>query len=122
MPRHARPMDEEIGRLARANAGLGHALAARTRELKAVREQQTATAEILGTINRAPTDLRPVLETIVTHAARLCEAHFAFVMLNEGGRLALAARTACTPEFAEFLKGGKPPSRASTTGLEPMTP
>jgi len=103
-------------RLREENAELEERLAARTRELREAREQQAATAEILGTISRAPTELGPVFETIVTSAARLCEAHFAFVMLNEGGRLNLAARTACTPEFAEFLKGGKPPNRATTTG------
>jgi len=108
MPRHAIPLDGEVGRLERSGAQL-------ERALKASRAQQAATAEILGTISRAPTDLGPVLDTIVAHAARLCEAHFAFVMLNEGGRLALAAHTACTPEFVAFLKGGKAPSRTSTT-------
>lgn len=118
MPTRAVPIHDkdEIGRLRETIAGLERQLAARERILREALEQQRATAEILGTISRAPTDLAPVLETIVTHAARLCEAHFAFVMLNEGGRLNLAARTHCTPEFAEFLKGGKPPNRATTTG------
>jgi signal transduction histidine kinase/CheY-like chemotaxis protein len=117
MPKGATPIHDaaEFG-LREANAALESQLAARTLELKEAREQQAATAEILGTINRAPTDLGPVFETIVTHAARLCEAHFAFVMLNIDGRLELAARTSCTPEFAEFLRGGKPPNRATTTG------
>jgi hypothetical protein len=93
----------ETGRLREAVAGLEAKLAARACELREAREQQTATAEILGTISRAPTDLGPVLETIVTHAARVCVAHFAFVMLSVGGRLELAARTRFTAEFADFL-------------------
>ena len=85
-------------------------------ELAEALEQQRVTSEILRVIAGSSIDPGPVFETIVTNAARLCEANFAFVMLNEGGRMMLAARTACTPEFAEFLKGGKPPNRATTTG------
>jgi len=88
----------------------------RNRELAEALEQQRVTAEILRAIANSPTDPAPIFETIVTSATRLCEASFAFVMLNEGGRLVLAARTDCTPEFAAFLQGGKPPNRATTTG------
>lgn len=88
----------------------------RDHELAEALEQQRVTSEILRVIAGSSTDPGPVFETIVTSAARLCEANFAFVMLNQGGRMTLAARTACTPEFAEFLKGGKPQNRATTTG------
>lgn len=98
------------------NARLVQELEARNRSLSAALSQQTAMAGILKVISSSPADLAPVFETIVSNAARLCEAHFAFVMLNEDGRLRLAAHTSCTPEFAEFLKGGKPPNRATTTG------
>jgi signal transduction histidine kinase len=88
----------------------------RDQELAEALEQQRVTAEILRAIANSSTDPGPIFDTIVGNAAQLCEANFAFVMLNEGGRLVLAARTDCTPEFAAFLQGGKPPNRATTTG------
>jgi len=125
MPMGGLPSHEvsEIARLRAANAELEATLAARSEELRAAIEQQAATAEILGTISRAPTDLGPVLETIITNAARLCEAQTACVFLNVDGRLELAAHTPCTPVFADFLKRGRlgfdfgwVPDRARTTG------
>ncbi len=85
-------------------------------ELAETLAQQRITGEILRAISGSSIDPGPVFETIVANAARLCEANFAFVMLDENGRLMLAARTDCTPEFAAFLQGGKPPNRATTTG------
>ncbi|UCF74812.1 MAG: GAF domain-containing protein [Betaproteobacteria bacterium] len=88
----------------------------RDHELAQALEQQRVTGEILRIIAKSSTDSQPVFDSIVANAVRLCEASFAFVMLNQRGRLTLAARTECTPEFAEFLEGGKPPSHATTTG------
>jgi signal transduction histidine kinase len=76
------------------------------RELADALEQQAATSEILRVMSRSPGDAQPVFETIVTSAARLCDAHLAFVMLHADGHLRLAARTGCTPAFAEYLDGG----------------
>jgi len=98
------------------NVRLFQTLQQRNSEIAKALEQQTATADILRVISSSPSDAGPVFETIVTSAARLCEANFAFVVLNREGRLTLAAHTTCTPEFAEFLKGGKAPDRATTTG------
>src|SRR4030095_13998065 len=98
------------------NVRLFGELHSRNRELTDALEQQTATSEILRVISRSPTDARPVFETIVAQAIRLCEAKTAFVMLHAGGRLSLAARTDCTQEFAAYLERGFEVNGETTTG------
>jgi len=93
-----------------------HDLNERNAEITEALEQQTATVEILRVISASPTDVVPVFDTIVSRAARLCDASFAFVMLSQGERLTLGARTSCSPEFAAFLSEGKAPNRATATG------
>ena len=60
-------------------------------ELKEALEQQTATSEILGVIASSPTDIKPVLETVATTAARLCDASDAQIRLSEGDGTRLVA-------------------------------
>ncbi|MGZ5115082.1 MAG: GAF domain-containing protein [Burkholderiales bacterium] len=84
--------------------------------IDAASAQQAATAEILRAISKSYSDATPVFEAIVAHAARLCEANFAFVMLHEQGRLRLAARTSCTDAFAAYLENGLELDRTTTSG------
>lgn len=79
-------------------------------------ERQAATSEILRVIARSPDDAHSVFDIIVRQAARLCRADFALVMRHDGGRLVLAARTACTPEFVAYLERGWAVDRTTTTG------
>ena len=55
-----------------------------TRELREAREQQTATAEVLESINRSSFDLSAILQIMVRTAARLCNAGPAEFFLLEG--------------------------------------
>lgn len=110
-----RPGQARQAAVAAGDSRLLESLERRSRELAVALEQQAATGEILRVISRSPSDLQPVLDTIIANATRLCQANLAFVMLRTGGRLSLAARTGCTPEFADYLERGFELNRETTT-------
>src|SRR5262245_7193005 len=61
-------------------------------ETKEALEQQTATSEILRVISSSPTDIQPVLDTLVRSAARFVGAYDAAIhRVLEGDRLELVA-------------------------------
>ena len=59
------------------NTRLFEAEQASKRELHESLEYQTAISEVLGVISRSPSQLQPVLDTIVATASRLCRAEYA---------------------------------------------
>ncbi len=62
------------------------------RDLTESLEQQAAAGEILRIISSSPTDVQPVLEAVVEHAARLCDVPDADLFRVEGEVLRLAAK------------------------------
>ena len=71
------------------NARLLNELRQRTTDLRL--EQQTATSEILDVISNSPTDVQPVLDTIVRTAVTICDSYDAVILLKDGEQLRLAA-------------------------------
>ena len=76
------------------NARLFEQVQSRTRELQESLEYQTATSDVLNVISRSPSQMQPVLDTIVETASRLCDAYDAVLTLKDGEMLKLAAHQA----------------------------
>ena len=80
-------------------------------------EQQTATSKILRVISASPTDVRPVFETVVENAVRLCDADRALIHRFDGEFLRLAASYNTSPELRQFIERNPiPPGRQSIGG------
>ncbi len=94
------------------------------RELAEALDQQAATSEVLKVISSSPTNLEPVFQTILSNITRLCDSNIAHLALYDGEFLTPLAQHGTTPEFAEFLKGGRRLSHETPTrlaGLERRT-
>ena len=85
-----------------SNTDLECRLAQAQRELSEAREQQIATSEVLRIISSSPGDLKPVFETILANATRLCEASYGAMWLSEGDRFRNAAFHGALP--AEYME------------------
>jgi GAF domain-containing protein/anti-sigma regulatory factor (Ser/Thr protein kinase) len=82
-------------------------------ETKEALEQQTATAGILRVITSSPTDLKPVMATVVENAARLAEADHALIGQTEGGNIRwLAAHGCALPGDTRPISRDVPSGRA----------
>ena len=73
------------------NTRLLSELRQRTTDLTESLEQQTATSEVLRAISSSPTNVQPVLDTIVRTAVSLCNSYDAVILLREGEHLRIAA-------------------------------
>jgi hypothetical protein len=84
----ARP---RVGQVRKPRANLEQQLETYRRELAEAREQQTSTAEVLRVISSSPGELKPVFETMLANATRLCVAKFGTLNLYDGDVFRIAA-------------------------------
>ncbi|HEX4893312.1 MAG TPA: GAF domain-containing protein, partial [Hyphomicrobiaceae bacterium] len=98
------------------NARLLEELQTRQRELTESLEYQTAISDVLGVISRSPNELKPVLDTIVGTAQRLCEGDRAQIFMEREGRFEITAHSDTDPHIvAHFVANPIVPSRATAT-------
>ncbi len=104
-------MKTRTGQVRKTHADLERQLETYKRELNETREdlaeareQQTATSEVLNVISRSPTELQPVLDTIVKTAAHLCQAEHSFIWKLDDGIFRLAAINNVEAAFAKFAR------------------
>ena len=69
-------------------------------------EQQTAASEVLRVISSSPGDLKPVFQTMLENATRICEAKFGTLFRFDGKMFYAAADVGSPPELSEYL--GRP--------------
>src|SRR4029079_2300922 len=84
------------------NTRLFNELRQRTGDLSEALDQQTATSEGLKVISRSSRQLRPVFESMLANATRICEAAFGSMLLVEGDALRRVALHNAPPLFVEF--------------------
>ncbi len=88
----AQDLDAMRGSIKGARENLEHKVEARTRDLTAALEQQTAASEVLGMISSSPTDVQPVFDMISESASRVCSAPDAQIFQINGDQLRLVAK------------------------------
>jgi signal transduction histidine kinase len=105
------PNRDELGTLAanlnRMSEDLGHLyqqIETRNRELSESLEQQTATSNVLRVIAGSPTDLQPVLDTVIANAVKLSGAAQGHIRQFDGEFLKPVAHYNESPEQIAMLQ------------------
>ncbi|HTO44688.1 MAG TPA: GAF domain-containing protein, partial [Burkholderiales bacterium] len=99
------------------NTRLFNELEKRNRDLTESLEQQTATSDVLKAISRTTFDLDAVLTTLVTTAARLCQAEQSSLFRLEEGEYRWAAGCEIRPEYLAIERAARiKPGRGSLVG------
>ncbi len=82
-------------------------------ELRESLAQQTATSDVLRVISSSPGDLKPVFESILDNATRICQAEFGTIYRYDRTLFHMEASHGEPPELLEFRKqrgAFRPPS------------
>ena len=104
------------------NTRLLNELRQRTDDLSNSLARQTATSEVLGVISRSKFELRPILQSVVDTAARLCRAERAVIFRLEGGAYRFAAGHSLDPAYLEIERQSRiSPGQGSVVGRAAMT-
>jgi GAF domain-containing protein len=86
------------------NVRLFRELQARNRDLTEALEQQTATGEVLRVIASSPTELQPVLDTLLANAVKLSGAKQGHIRQSDGEFLRVVAHYNESPERVSVLQ------------------
>ncbi len=86
------------------NTRLLNELRQRTTDLGEALEQQTATSEVLQVISSSPGELKPIFETMLANATRICGAKFGTLYLYDGDAFHATAFHNAPPAFIEQRK------------------
>src|SRR5262249_28740125 len=81
-------------------------------------EQQTATSEVLKVISSSPGELKPVFETMLTNAVRVCGANFGIMHRYDGGAFYNVALHNVPSAFAEMRRSNPVIHPSPGTGLD----
>jgi GAF domain-containing protein len=85
------------------NAQLLNELRQRTNDLSEALQQQTASAEVLRVISSSPGDLKPVFDSMLANALRICEARFGNLWLREGNQFRIVTDLGGSQEYHDQL-------------------
>ena len=96
------------------NVRLFQELQARNRDLTEALEQQTATGEVLRVIASSPTELQPVLDSLLANAVRLSGATKGHVRQVDGDSFRVVAHYGESPERVAVLQANPLSSSPST--------
>jgi GAF domain-containing protein len=88
----------------RSSANEKTEIAQLARERDEAMEQLAAASEVLKVISSSPSDLKPVFDTILKNATRICRAKFGNLWLREGDQFRIAETSGAPPAYREYLQ------------------